>query len=152
MLPAAPWLERKDDGVPEKRAASHGLALTNKADLRLTPGATRSVESGALGSHSKYGVCYAVAVIRRFFLAAFVWFLLDSTGFIAWQAAGQAGAESATQNAAALLARAKEVMGFARVGQSVVHYQLRRRNGAELPIGSHLPAFFFGHERQRSLV
>jgi len=53
-----------------------------------------------------------LAVIRRFFLAAFVWFLLDSTGFIAWQAAGQAGAESATQNAAALLARAKEVMGL----------------------------------------
>jgi hypothetical protein len=63
-----------------------------------------------------------VAVIRRFFLAAFVWFLLDSTGFFAPQAAGQAGAESATQNAVALLARAKEVMGFARVGQSVVHY------------------------------
>src|SRR5258708_38208429 len=62
-----------------------------------------------------------VAVMRRFFLVALVWFLVDSTESLAQRAAGQAGPESATQNAAAVLARAKEVMGSARVGQSVIH-------------------------------
>jgi hypothetical protein len=62
-----------------------------------------------------------VSVLRWIFPVVLVWLSLGSTASFAQQPAGQAAPDSAKRDAAALLARAKDVMRFAHVGQSVIY-------------------------------
>jgi hypothetical protein len=62
-------------------------------------------------------------IVRWISLVTLVWLSCGWTTSLAQLAAGRAGPDVAKKDAEALLARAKEVMRFAHVGRSVIHYR-----------------------------